>query len=93
MTRPLGPQDRGKDVTFEPGRLVPFAVQVWDGSNGERDLMMSLSSWHFVVLEAAPPLTAYLFPVLAVAIVGLGECWLIRRVRRADVVDPSGHPR
>lgn len=82
MTRALVPRDRAKDVTFEPGRLIPFAVQVWDGSNGERDLMMSLSSWNFIILEAALPLTAYLFPVLAVAVVGLGEWWLIRRVRR-----------
>jgi DMSO reductase family type II enzyme heme b subunit len=81
MTRPLVPKDRGKDVTFQVGRLIPFAVQVWDGSNGEKEFMTSLSSWNFLILEAVPPLRVYLFPVFALAIVGLAEWWLIRRVR------------
>ena len=82
MTRPLVPRDRGKDVTFEAGRLIPFAIQAWDGSNGERDLLMSLSSWNFLLLESAPPLVVYLVPMFAIAIVGGGEWWLIRRLRR-----------
>lgn len=82
MTRPLAPRDGAKDVTFEVGRLIPFAIQAWDGSNGERDLMMSLSSWHYLVLESVPPLAAYLFPAFAIVVVGVGEWWLIRRVRR-----------
>ncbi|MBI4592892.1 MAG: c-type cytochrome [Candidatus Rokubacteria bacterium] len=82
MTRPLVPKDRARDVALEPGRLVPFAIQVWDGSNGEKDLMLSLSSWNFLVLATAPPLAAYVFPVFAVAVVGLAEWWLVRRVRR-----------
>jgi hypothetical protein len=82
MSRPLVPRDRTKDVTFEVGRLIPFAVQVWDGSNGEKDLMMSLSSWNFLILEAVPPLRVYLFPALTLAIVGLAEWWLVWRVRR-----------
>lgn len=88
MTRPLAPRDRAKDVTFEVGRLIPFAIQAWDGSNGERDLMMSLSSWSFLVLESAPPLAAYLSSIFAIAVVGVGEWWLIRRVRRSP--RPSG---
>ena len=82
MSRPLAPKDRTKDVTFEVGRLIPFAVQVWDGSNGEKDLMMSLSSWNFLMFEAVPPSTVYLFPGFAIVIVGLAEWWVIRRVRR-----------
>lgn len=82
MSRPLVPKDRTKDVTFEVGRLIPFAIQVWDGSNGEKDLMMSLSSWNFLILEAVPPLRVYLFPALTLAIVGLAEWWLVWRVRR-----------
>jgi len=39
MTRPLVPKDPATDVTFEPGRLVPFAVHAWDGANGEKGLM------------------------------------------------------
>ena len=44
---------------------------------------MSLSSWHFVVLEAPMPASAWLFPLLGVGVVGLAEWWLIRRARRS----------
>ncbi|MBI1987179.1 MAG: c-type cytochrome [Nitrospinae bacterium] len=33
------------DVQFEPGGTIPLALNVWDGSNGEAGLMMSISSW------------------------------------------------
>jgi len=82
MTRPLAPKDPAKDVAFEVGRLIPIAVQAWDGSNGEKDLMMSLSSWNFLLLESTLPWTAYLSPLLGLAVAGLAEWWLIRRVRR-----------
>ena len=82
LTRPLGPKDPASDVAFEPGRLVPFAVHAWDGSNGERGLRMSLSSWSFVVLDAPPPATVYVYPLLGVGLVGVAEWWLVRRVRR-----------
>lgn len=82
MTRALAPTDPRRDVTFEVDRLIPFAVQAWDGSNGERDLMMSLSSWNFLVLESPPAALAYLAPIVALVAVGLGEWWLLMRVRR-----------
>lgn len=84
MIRPLGAKDATRDLTFEAGRLIPFAVHAWDGSNGEKGLMMSLSSWNFLLLEAPVPLSAYLFPLGGVGLVGLVELWLVRRVRRAD---------
>jgi DMSO reductase family type II enzyme heme b subunit len=83
MTRPLVPKERDKDVTFEVGKLIPFAVQAWDGANGEKGLMMSLSSWNYVTLEAPTPVTAYLSSLLALVFVGLLERWLVRRARRS----------
>ncbi len=82
MIRTLVPKVRDKDVTFEVGKLIPFAVHVWDGGNGEKGLMMSLSSWNYVTLEAPAPMTAYLSSLLALGLVGLLEWSLIRRVRR-----------
>lgn len=82
MTRPLAPKERARDVTFEPGRLIPFAIHAWDGANGERGLMMALSSWAYVVLEAPVSVWVYLSSLLAVCVVGLVEWWVIRRVRR-----------
>ncbi|MBI3108888.1 MAG: hypothetical protein HYY95_25510, partial [Candidatus Rokubacteria bacterium] len=55
----------------------------WDGANGERGLMMALSSWAYVVLEAPVSAWAYLSSLLAVCVVGLVEAWVVRRVRRA----------
>ncbi|MBI1726685.1 MAG: c-type cytochrome [Candidatus Rokubacteria bacterium] len=83
MVRSLAPRERERDVTFEPGRLIPFAVQAWDGFNGDKGFMMSLSSWVFVTLDAPVPLTARLSSLLAVVLTGLGEWWLVRRVRPA----------
>jgi len=69
-------------------RLVPFAVQAWDGANGERGLRMSLSSWSYVVLDAPAPVTAYLLPLLAVGLVALAEWGLLRRVKRQEIQIP-----
>jgi DMSO reductase family type II enzyme heme b subunit len=81
MARPLVPGDKN-DVAFEAGKLIPFAVQAWDGANGEKGLMMSLSSWNYVALEVSTPLTAYVYSLLAVGLVGVLERWAIRRARR-----------
>jgi DMSO reductase family type II enzyme heme b subunit len=87
MTRPRLPADAARDLGFEPGRLIPLAVQVWDGANGEKGLMMSLSSWNYVTLEAPVPASAYASSLLAIAVIGLFEGWLIRRAR------PAARPR
>ena len=88
LTRALAPGDPRTDVTFTPGRLLPFAVQAWDGANGEHGLRMSLSSWSYVVLDAPAPVTAYLLPLLGVALVGLAELGLLRRVKRQEIQIP-----
>lgn len=85
MTRSLVGRDKAKDITFEPAKLIPFAVQAWDGSNEEKGLMMSLSSWNFVLLDVPTPLTVYLYGVFGFLAVGGVESWLIRRVRRRTV--------
>jgi hypothetical protein len=91
LTRARVPKDPGRDVAFEPGRLIPFAIQAWDGSNGEKGLMMSLSSWSFLVLEPPRAARLYVVPVLAMALVGVAEWWLIRRVSARDAgLSPRG---
>lgn len=83
MRRTLVPAGARGDVAFEPGRLIPFAVHAWDGSNGEQGLMMSLSSWNYIVLEVPVPLAVYVWSLLGVALTGLLEWRLIRGARRA----------
>ena len=57
----------------------PFSLNAWDSSNGEHNLIMSLSSWNYVAMESPVPVTVYLYVFLG--IIGLGgvELWLLRR--------------
>ncbi|MBI5039348.1 MAG: c-type cytochrome [Nitrospirae bacterium] len=82
IKRPLLTEDKN-DIQFEKGKFIPLALNVWDGSNGEHNLLMSLSSWHYVILETTVPMSVYLYTFLGIAGLGLGEFWLVRRVRRS----------
>lgn len=81
MKRTLGPSDP-QDTLLEVGKLIPIAFQVWDGSNGERGLMMSISSWHFLLLDTPTPVKVYLYTVLAMVAAAALELWLVRRLRQ-----------
>jgi hypothetical protein len=78
MRRPLLTDDRN-DIQFIKGQFIPLALNAWDGSNGEHGLVMSLSTWHSVILEAPVPLTVYLYTLLAVLITGALGVWLMRK--------------
>lgn len=80
LRRPL--QGGDGEVTFEPGKFVPIAFQLWDGDNGEEGLKMSLSSWYYVLPQPATPVTVYLWPLAIGLLVVVGEVWLVRRLRR-----------
>ncbi|MCP4384343.1 MAG: hypothetical protein GY798_23535, partial [Hyphomicrobiales bacterium] len=79
MKRPLNTGDKN-DVQFEKGVFIPMSVNAWDGSNGEHGAIMSLSTWHFVLLEAPTPISVYVYSVLAFLIAGGLGLWLMRRV-------------
>ncbi|MEE8433147.1 MAG: ethylbenzene dehydrogenase-related protein [bacterium] len=78
MTRPLATENKRGDIQFKPGRLIPIAFNVWDGSNGEHGLIMSLSAWSFLALEAPVPLSLFWLTALVVLGVVLGEWWFVR---------------
>lgn len=69
MKRPLITDDRS-DVQFSPGKFIPMAINAWDGSNGEHGLVMSLSTWHYVFLEAPTPMSVYGYTGLAILLTG-----------------------
>lgn len=79
IKRPLVTESR-KDIQFEKGKFIPFTLNAWDGSNGEHGLLMSVSSWHYVILEAPVPAKVYLYTLLSIVAMGFGEFWLVRRV-------------
>lgn len=78
MRRPLTTPDKN-DVQFVPGAFIPVAVNAWDGSNGEHGLVMSLSTWRYVFLEARTPPRVYVYTVLAVILSGVIGMWLVRK--------------
>jgi DMSO reductase family type II enzyme heme b subunit len=78
MKRPLRTDDKN-DVQFEKGVFIPMSANAWDGSNGEHGLIMSLSTWYFVFLEAPTPASVHIYAILAFLIVGGLGLWLMRK--------------
>lgn len=89
MKRPLNTGDKN-DVQFEPGVFIPMSLNAWDGSNGEHGLIMSLSTWHFVFLEAPTPIKVYIYAVLAFLVMGGLGVWLTRKAMAAKEPDQAG---
>ncbi len=81
IKRPLTTPDKS-DVQFAAGQFIPMALNAWDGSNGEHGLIMSLSTWHYLFIEAPTPMRVYIYTLLAVLVVGAFGVWLARRVER-----------
>lgn len=81
MIRDLTTEDP-QDSPLEPGVLIPISFQAWDGSNGERGLMMSISSWEFLLLETPTPMSAYLYTLLGILAAAAGQVLLVRRLKR-----------
>ncbi|MBI2902832.1 MAG: c-type cytochrome [Candidatus Methylomirabilis oxyfera] len=97
MMRPLAAKDKEKDIAFEVGRLIPIAFYAWDGSNGEQELLMSLSSWFYLIPEAPTPPAVYLYAFLAILGGFCAELLLVRWARSCpialgpeSVVEPAG---
>jgi DMSO reductase family type II enzyme heme b subunit len=78
MKRPLDSGDKN-DIQFVEGKFIPVAVNAWDGSNGEHGLIMSMSTWHYVFLEAPTPVAVYIYTLLAVIVTGGLGYWLMRK--------------
>lgn len=80
IKRPLQTDDKN-DIQFEKGKFIPFSLNVWDGSNGEHNLLMSLSTWNYVILESSVPITVYLYALLGIIGIGGIEWWLVKKVK------------
>jgi DMSO reductase family type II enzyme heme b subunit len=83
LKRPRMTGDKS-DVQFVEGRFIPMSVNAWDGSNGEHGLIMSLSTWHYVFIEAPTPSSVYVYAILAVLVVGALGIWLSQKARREE---------
>jgi len=81
MKRPLQTEDLN-DTQFEKGKMIPMALNAWDGSNGEHGMIMSLSAWSFLYLDVPAPDSLYWYALLVVA-VNAGLLLLFMRYSRS----------
>ncbi len=81
ITRPLFSTDKN-DTSFEKGKLIPFALAAWDGSNGEYRGLKSVSPWYYITLKTPTPYTIYGYIAIAVFIGVSIEFFFIARYRR-----------
>ncbi len=82
VTRPLMTNDKKRDIQFETGKLIPYALAVWDGSNREIGGQKSISSWYYLTLEITTPHSVYLYVIIAIVMGVSIQFWVIGRIRR-----------
>ncbi len=79
MKRALVTDNTKKDIQFERGRFIPFAINAWDGWNKDIGMQKSISSWHFLYLEKPMPVKVYVMSLLALLFVGGAEIYLSKK--------------
>ena len=82
VTRPLVTDEKKIDIQFEKGKLIPYALAVWDGSNNESGGQKSISSWYYLVLEITTPRSVYLYVLIAIIMGASIQFWVVARIRR-----------
>jgi len=81
MKRPLTTKNKN-DVQFTQGKFIPFSLDAWDGANGEQGLMMAVSTWNNVILEAPVPNSVYIYTILGIVLVGCLEVVIVRKLKK-----------
>ncbi len=89
ITRPLYTADTKLDVQFEKGKLIPYALAVWDGSNSEIKGQKAISSWYYLTLEMTTPKTVYVYALVAIIMAVCIQFWVVARIRRFPTEIPS----
>lgn len=82
--RPLVTDDKETDLQIQPGVFYPMAFTAWDGSNGERDAMRSLSAWYSFYLEVPASKDRFIYPTLFLLVVVGVEWWIARSYRNGN---------
>jgi len=82
ITRPLITGDKKIDIQFETGKLIPYALAVWDGSNKEIGGQKSITSWYYLTLEMPTPKSVYFYVIIAVIMAVSIQFWVIGKIRR-----------
>ena len=86
----LRPADTTRSPQFIPGRIVPFALFVADGSNGEDDVRGAVSTWYAIHLDVPTPARVYAMPAVTVLLTASLGLLLITRAQRSENRDERG---
>ncbi len=89
ITRPLVTGDKKIDIQFETGKLIPYALALWDGSNKEIGGQKSITSWYYLTLEITTPKSVYLYVIIAIIMAVSILFWVIGRIRRFPLEIPA----
>ena len=82
--------DSAQDLQLPLGQAVPVAFQAWDGDNAEAGNRAAVSTWYFLALEQATPVTVFVAPALAMILTaGLGLLVVARAQKRER--EGAGH--
>jgi DMSO reductase family type II enzyme heme b subunit len=69
------------EVAFVPGKMIPIALNAWDGETGEDGKQRAVSRWYYLLLEPETPWTTWLWPLVVVSLTAGGEAFGLRRLR------------
>ncbi len=83
IKRPLFSGDKN-DTNFEKGKLIPFTLAVWDGSNAEHKEKKAVSSWYYITLVTPTPKSIYGYIAIAIIMGVSVEFFFIARYRRSN---------
>ena len=84
LRRPLTTPDSADDLQLPLATAVPVAFQAWDGSNGEDGAQGSISTWYFINLQEATPVTVYVAPAVALLLTGMLGMVVVSRAQRRE---------
>jgi len=90
FVRALTTADSTNRLQFAPGRPIPMAFFVWDGSNGETGTRMSIGSWVNVYLGEPASAGVIVWPLLAM--LSTGGLGLLVVVRSQKAAGASNQP-
>jgi len=94
--RSLATPDSAGDLQIPTASAIPVAFQAWDGDNGEDGTQGAISTWYFINLQEATPITVYVAPAIALLLTGvLGMVAVARAQRRENHLEgdaTSGPP-
>jgi mono/diheme cytochrome c family protein len=82
--RSLATPDSAGDLQIPTASAVPIAFQAWDGDNGEDGTQGAVSTWYFINLQQATPVTVYVTPAIALLLTGVFGMVAVTRAQRRE---------